>query len=122
MKKLALLLSILLILSMAFTSVLATENNSEEGSDGIAPVSSGEVVESTESGEDVPMSGEIISGENISGEIVNDTTPVSGETATQPDTTETAQSSSNNSAIVGAIIAIAIVIAVVVIAAILHKD
>ena len=139
MKKLALLISLVFVLSFSMTCVFATENNDQNAISGediqnnelenVEEPSSTETVPNQDESTDIPtdepdsasgdvadleqnVSGEDISGEDISGEVVTDTENSNNE----------ASSSSNGSAIVGAIIAIAIVIAVVVIAAILHKD
>ncbi len=128
MKKIALLVSLVMILSFSMTCVLATESGNEND---ITPaISSGEDLQNSDdesgnvndtliddSGEDDMLLGEddeptdyADSGEELSGDVVIDTEP-----------NQTEESSSSNGAIVGAVIAIAIVIAVVVIAAILRK-
>ena len=122
MKKIALLVALVLVFSMSFSCVLATNELTDSGDKSIEGI---ENVEDTDTNIENPdelidelpeeddLSGEDLSGEDLSNEDLYDE-DYSDE--------EESVSSSNNSAIVGAIIAIAIIVAVVVIAAILHKD
>lgn len=129
MKKLALLLSLVLVFNLSL--VFATEENpsvtsatpdaSVEETVTETEVLSGELPAETLSGEDTEKS-EVITEE--SGNTITDTTNTDATDTAETTTTteETATQKSNNSSIIGAIIAVVIVVAVVAIAAILRKD
>lgn len=142
MKKLALLLTLVLVFSLS--CVLATDVTSNtapeifdlltasgedlSGDNDTTEAISGDVVDEEQitSGENGSQDTEVVSGEDNesgeSGELVDTTKPTDDESNTTTKDPSDDATTSNNSAIVGAIIAIVIVIAVVAIAAILRKD